>query len=245
MLPKNTFNIVNWKIREEAGMLVLRPTVRNVLMRLFAGTGFFLLLAFGVMGIDYELGKSRERLRQTRDEYAVAQHRAKADAGLRNTRGSAEEARAGVGGGVEMIVKPIPELDARWAQREAKERRWQFLVRGIAGMCVFWALWFPLSPLWQRVRIYREGDELVVRQNVRPRTRRVDVTAVRGAGLGSVAERDMVAGSLATVSHYWTLTLNDGRRTVVLWVGLTGHDNPHTPPAQVRELVEALRRVAA
>jgi hypothetical protein len=112
----------------------------------------------------------------------------------------------------------------------------------LAGFGYLLALIAPLSVLWQRIRIERERDDLVVRKiGLWTSTRRVSVEAARRPEIGTKAQMDPDSAAIV-VSYAWGVRLADRERAILFWVKATKEQRQ--TPREVNELVNAIGRVA-
>jgi hypothetical protein len=243
MLHRNAFNIADWKLLEKGGTLVLRPRVKHAFFRFLFGTGFFALLTFGILGIDAELKNMRHGRRFTEEDIASMRSGPAEQAARLIAAGNEEEARAVQQSAETFINNYARKRQTEMAALEAAHRPWQLLLAGLAGVCVFFGMYLPLSPLWQRVRIACEGGDLIIRKNLFPRTRRVPIAAVRHAQVRAVAENVMHVGQWMTVGYYWILELPDDSEPVLLYIATTSRNITTMPPGAA-QFLSALQHIA-
>lgn len=244
MVHRKALVVADWKLREKDGTLVLRPRAKHAFFRFLFGTGFFALMTFGILGVDSELRNMRHGRRFTEEDVASMRRGPAEEAARLSAAGKTEEARAVEKSAEAFIDNFARKRRAETAALEAWHRPWHLVLAGLAGVCVFFGVYLPLSPLWQRVRISREGGELVFRKNVFPRTRRVPIAVVLEANVRPVAERVIHVGEWMTVGYYWQMDLRWNAERVILYVATTS-SNDTTMPARAGQFLSALQRLAS
>jgi hypothetical protein len=244
MVQRHSLNIADWKLREKGGEVVLRPTVEHAVFRFVFGTTFFALMTWGILGIDSELRKMRHGRRFTEEDVASMRRGPADEAARLMAAGSEEEARALQHSADTFIRAFARKRQAEMAALEAAHRPWHLVLAGLAGVCVFFGMYLPLSPLWQRVRVAREGGELVFRKNFFPRTRRVPIGVVRDARVRPVAERVIHLGQWMTIGHYWQIDLRGNSGGTVLYIATTSRNVTVMPPGAAHFL-NVVQRLAS
>jgi hypothetical protein len=221
--------------------VVLRPTWKVAAVRLLV-TGLLWLISFGWLGVDYELRQLVERRRASAEEVASFERSAVEEGERLRGAGRAEEARAAEASMRAFSAKILREREEEVGRMEAAQRPWRWLLEGLAGAGILLGVAAPLSVVWQRVVIERDGEEVVVRKKgLWTRTQRVGVAAARRPEVGTRAQLDP-EHSWQVMGYAWGVRLAEGGRAVVFWAGVT--KEPGEMSAEARRLVEALLRVA-
>ena len=136
----------------------------------------------------------------------------------------------------------VREREETIARTEAAQRPWRILLLALAGFGYLLAFIAPLSVLWQRIRIERERDELVVRKiGLWTSTRRVSIEAARQPEIGTKAQMDPDSATIV-MSYAWGVRLADREQAIMFWVKATKEQGQ--APREVSELVNAIGRVA-
>jgi hypothetical protein len=241
-MPYNTFNVADWKLRETPAGLVLRPTLWHALaFRLFFGTGAMAIFLLGAGGLDYELSKMEQARRVTPEQLATLTRDEDPRIRIARAAGRTDEAERVRRDTDAQVAKFVADHENEYQAMAAAHRPWHGFLRTLAGIFIFFGLYLPLSPFWQRVRVTREGDDVVVRKNVLPKTRRISLRAVPDAFLQAVNERVMENGDWQTVSTYWQLVLPLGESSLVLYLAVGSSD---APPPRATAFLAALDRLA-
>ena len=214
-------HLQNWTWRvDESPQRRIRfgPNVGIVLQEL----GFLCvwwLGAFGLFGITHTLSDMRENLRVT--EVELEQQKRGYDHQLaveRSARGpeATERLRRQLYGHLETRAA---QQAALIRQREEKQAIWHQLFAGAGGLLACWGLLTPLSLLWRRTTIRRDGDELIFnyRRMLGPlREARVGVVSLERPQVEIKEIRYRTRYGRASAGYLVILTLSDGPRTVVL-----------------------------
>jgi hypothetical protein len=235
-------NVTYWTLREDRGVVILRPTWRVALTRLLV-TGFLWLISFGFAGVDYELDQMVEKRRIDPEQLEGMDQRIREDEAMYRKRGEIEQAEAVVRSGEAMKAKIIRERNAKIERTQALQRPWRVLLRSLAGGGFLLGLIAPLSVLWQRIRIEREGQFVSVRKiGLWTRLRQVGVEAAREPQV-AVRKQTSTESSHRIVSYAWGVRLVDAERSIVIWVRAT--DDGVEVPEDVKRLVDGIKRVAS
>lgn len=234
-----TFLFPNWRRQSTGTAIVFRPTTRVVLLSI----GLALmpcLCAAGLMGLDHELRRIREAGRFSPQEIAAA--KANYDHQLsveRAARGPAAEQalREQLYG---FVDERAAERERRYVAATASQQKWHVLIRAGAVAMAAWGLLFPISCFWQRVRIEREGNEIVVRQRRMfggQREARVDRSAVANPEIRLVEIRVWTRYGPVSDGHRLLMHLSDGQQGFVL----APQQVVNRSDADPRPLIDALR----
>lgn len=226
-----------WRVDESPQRRVrFTPNIGIVLQAL----GFLCvwwLGAFGFFGINHTLSGLQDNLRVTAAE--MEEQKRGYDHQLaveRLARGpeAAERLRRQLYGYVETRAA---QQAALIRQREEKQAIWRQVFAGAGGLLAAWGLLTPLSLLWRRTSVRRNGGELIF-TNRRTlgtlREVRVGVEALERPQVAIKEIRYRTRYGKASAGYVVILTLSDGQRTVVLL--------PTRTRKQIYDNVEALLR---
>lgn len=193
--------------------------------------------AFGFFGINHTIRDMRENLRVTTEDLEHQKrgydHQLAVERSARGAE-AAEKLRRELYGHVE---KRADQQAALIRQREEKQAIWHQLFAGAGGLLAAWGLLTPLSLLWRRTSVRREGGELIFinrRMLGTLREARVGVEALERPQVAIKEIRYRTRYGRASAGYLVILTLSDGPRTVVLL--------PTRTSKRIYDNVEALLR---
>jgi hypothetical protein len=244
MLPRNTFNVADWALRETPAGLVLRPTLYHALaFRLLFGTGSMAVFTMVPIIIDTQLTSMENARRVSEADMQVLTR--DPDPRIKPLLAAGRQAEAQqIQKEVDArIGKYVQEHEAEYVAMREEHRPWHLIARILGAITVFFGIYFPLSPLWQRVRLTRDGQDLVVRKNIFPKTRRIPITAVQQAEIWRVFEDEVTHLDREKISSYWQIVLEESGVSLVMYLAV-GAPVDGKPPARAMAFVEALKRLA-
>jgi hypothetical protein len=246
MLHRNAFNISDYSLRGTDSSIVLRPRFRHFVFRLLFGGGLCAVFVVGALGLKHELRQMREARRLTTEELSSIDGPIQVQVEQYLAINQPEKAAAIKQDAEAMKAKLQAEREAEIARLEARDRPWEQLLRFIAGGGVVMAVLVPLTATWQRVRIRREGESLVIRNRGHiPRTRRIHISAVEAPEIDSVRLYAWGRSWTGVVTGlHWRILLKHQDLTIYLWWVRTPPDRL-TPPPRVEQLISALQQLGS